>query len=245
MKFILKIFNFFLDILLPKKCINCGKTGEFICFECKLLIKEIDLSCPICKKLSLTGETHSQCKRKESLNGLISIFEYEGTIKKAIHLLKFKGLQSIASDLIFLAGEKIYENPYQYGLFAKFLFRPETIITFVPMRKKREKQRGYNQAKIIAERLAKLSKKETRPLLEKSQPTKPQTELNGKERIENIKNSFYFSGNYIPEKVVLIDDVVTTGSTLNECTKTLKKAGVREVWGFSLAKTRYKNIKYS
>ncbi len=207
-----------------------------MCEDCRLLVKPAELVCPVCFYPSLSGERHFRCEGP--LDGLVGVFEYEGVVRKAIHLLKFKGLRSLASELVFLSGKRFDENSYEYGRFAEFLFSPEAGLTFVPMRRRREKKRGYNQAEIIAREVARLSGKEPLSLLEKSKATEPQVELDGRKRLENLKGSFSFSGSYIPKRVVLVDDVVTTGSTLNECARVLKEAGVEKVWGFTIAKTR-------
>lgn len=194
-----------------------------------------ELTCPVCFKPSLAGRTHVECSGP--LAGLTSIFKHSGPARRAVHFLKYKGLRSLASDMVFLSGKRMYGNPYEYGAFAEFLFLSGTEVTFVPMDARRERKRGYNQAELVARHLAGLAGKKPFALLEKSRTTRPQTELGGRERLANLDGSFRFVGDRALGKIVLVDDVVTTGSTMRECARVLKRAGAGNVWGFSLTKT--------
>ena len=108
----------------------------------------------------------------------------------------------------------------------------EGIITSVPMWREKERGRGFNQAKILAELMG-----NNVDLLERVRETKAQYGLNKEERAENIKNSFrVISNNQISKRLILVDDVWTTGSTMRECTKVLKRVGAGEVWGLTLAR---------
>jgi len=102
---------------------------------------------------------------------------------------------------------------------------------------KREKRRGFNQSEIIAKELAKKSKARLLSLLEKVFDTKSQTELTKERRSQNLKDSFAVNKNIKEiEQVLLVDDFFTTGATMRECCKVLKKAGIEKVWGFTLAR---------
>jgi len=217
-----------LDILFPKFCIGCGKEGKYICERCNIFTSETE---PIYFK-----------QEKYGLDSLISIWEYEGLMKKAIHQIKYQGITDIIKELMKMVEiEGIGRTGVGPGL--------APIITYVPMYKKREKKRGFNQAKIIAQELAKKTGFQVIPLLKKTKDTKPQMELNQEERLENIKGCFKLIetrplGNSNEEavrgrvsEVILVDDVYTTGATMRECAKVLKKAGVKKVTGFVLART--------
>ena len=211
----LKIKETVLDVLFPKFCLGCGREGRYICDKCNVFISEVE---PIYFE-----------QKKYCLDALISVWEYEGLIKKLIHGIKYQGLTDIIKELISLINIEIY---YPY-------------ITYVPIYRKREKKRGFNQAELIAKELAKKSNCQVVSLLEKTKDTQPQMKLTQKERLENIKNSFgedrplkkLRSLNRGRASVLLVDDVFTTGATMKECAKVLKKAGVEKVWGFVLART--------
>ena len=113
----------------------------------------------------------------------------------------------------------------------------DTYITYVPMEKKKEKKRGFNQAELIAEELGKILGKKVVPLLRKVRETRSQTELNEEERLINVKNAFSAISKVLPDNVLLVDDIWTTGATMKECSKVLKKAGVKNIFGFTLART--------
>jgi competence protein ComFC len=159
-----------------------------------------------------------------------------------------------------LAFRTTTKDTARFSQFLSFLLTPGTALTFVPMWKRKERKRGYNQAALIAKEISVISGNSLKSLLEKTKDTKPQTDLDKKERLENVKDSFRYltddrgfiadgrgysiSGNQqisaeirAPQNVVLVDDVWTTGATMKECCKVLKKAGVEKVWGFTLART--------
>jgi ComF family protein len=203
-----KIKNIVLDAFFPRFCLGCGREGSYICDKCALFVSEVE---------AIYFE-----QKKYGLDALIGIWEYEGLIKKLIHEIKHQGLSDIIKELISLIDIEIY---YPY-------------ITYVPMYLKREKGRGFNQAKLIGKELAKKSDCQVISLLEKIKDTKSQMELTQEEKLENIKNCFALKGDFSGiEEVLLVDDVFITGSTMRECAKVLKKAGIKRVWGFVLART--------
>lgn len=238
-----------LDVLFPRFCLGCGREGRYVCDKCNVFISEVEPlhQCGTGQALYQNkfgagqalyqnkygaGQAHYFKQEKYGLDALISIWEYEGLIKKLIHEIKYQGLTDIIKELISLINIEIY---YPY-------------ITYVPMYLKREKRRGFNQAKLIAEELAKKTFAKGGPasgwncqvvsLLEKIKDTKPQMELTQEERLENIKDSFIVNADLSGiGQVLLVDDVFTTGATMRECTKVLKKAGVKKVWGFVLSRT--------
>jgi competence protein ComFC len=220
-----------IDVLFPRICVGCGKEGGYICNDCRLFISESGLICPVCQKASFDGEKHVLCPGKNQLDGLINIWDYEGIVKKLLLKIKYKGTFHAIEELI----EKSFEirEPFVPA---------ETIITFVPMFKKKEKQRGFNQAKFIAQKAGERTQKEVLPLLEKTKDTPSQTELDIKERLENVKGTFGLSKRFfssaLPENILLVDDIWTTGATMKECCKVLKESGrVKKIWGFTLART--------
>lgn len=209
------IKDLLLDILFPKLCIGCNKEGKYICDKCNVFLSEAE---PIYFE-----------KGKYGLDGLISIWEYEGLAKKLIQEIKYQGVTDIIKELISLIDIEIYCS----------------YITYVPMYLKREKRRGFNQAKLIAKELAKKSSCQVVSLLEKVKDTEEQAKLNKQERLENVKDSFEFCNKLSLLQVnklsllqiILVDDVYTTGATMKECCKVLKKAGIEKVWGFVLARS--------
>ena len=166
---------------------------------------------------------------------VFSVWEYEGLMEKLIWKIKYGGMYDIVNTLVEKAFEKMELN-----------LPEDTSITYVPMYKKKEKQRGFNQAELIAKKVGQLlGLAEQRPLkvvplLKKVKDNRSQVGLNPQERKENVKGAF----KYLPrvshprevKSVLLVDDVYTTGATMNECMKVLKKAGVKNIYGFTLAR---------
>ncbi len=198
-----------LDIFLPKKCVGCSKEGQYICKDCEIFLSEA----PNLIEASISNNT-------------MSVWEYEGLIEKAISRIKNEGHYDIINELVEKAFEKM-----------DLSLPADTYITYVPMYRKKEAQRGFNQSELIARAVGRIVKREVVPLLVRTKATTPQTGLNASERIENVKDSFKLkqdvkcSGN-----VLLIDDFLITGSTMRECFKALKETNLRNVWGFTLAK---------
>lgn len=231
----MKIKNLVLDILFPKFCVGCGREGKYICNKCEIFISENSLICPVCGQASFTGESHFNCKGRYSLDGLISIWDYDGVIKEVIHNIKYKGMFDLIDECVDRAFNYISKDPTKrFDSFLSFLSSESTYITYVPMFRRKEKQRGFNQSKIIAKKIADISNKKMVSLIKKIINTESQTKLKKEERFKNVKGSF--EANRGRASVLLVDDIFTTGATMRECCRALKSQGVQEVWGFVLTR---------
>jgi ComF family protein len=247
------------DLIFPLECLDCGKEGSYLCKECfkKLKINKSQY-CLECKILNDYGEFCDNCQIKYSLKGILIAGNYDDEILSClIKTLKYKfsfDIAKILSTFLFLfLEEKInktkinlndirnFLNKEKLGIFKKsplfFNDFKNTVIIPVPLHKKRENWRGFNQSELIASNISKFFKIPLLSNIERVIHKKPQAKLNEKERKRNIKNCFVWRGENLNQKnIILIDDVVTTGSTLNECARVLKKAGAGEIWGLVLAK---------
>ncbi len=142
---------------------------------------------------------------------------YEGALRIAHHGFKFEGMESLKSDL---AGKMISCST------PAFWEGVESLVP-VPLSAERERERGYNPAILLADEISKATDIPLRPILKKIKPNKPQMSLGREERLRNPKGAYQVrSEGPLPLRVVLVDDVFTTGATLEECAKVLKKAGV-------------------
>lgn len=237
-----------LDVVFPVRCVGCGQEGHYnyICRRCEGFTSEVALICPLCQQSSLTGERHENCRSLYGLHGLASMWEYEGVVKSLLHTIKYNGMTHAVAETVQNACINMAQDEMRFKVFLSYLFSRDTCITYVPMFKKKERFRGFNQAAVFARELGKIVKKEALPLLQKIKDTNPQMELDKEQRLKNVKDSFAISaawklssqeGAQLPKRVVLVDDVWTTGATMKECCKVLRKAGVQEVWGFTIART--------
>ena len=205
-----QIIEIVVDIIFPRNCLGCGKEGKYICEKCDLFLSE-------------TPSLFSQ----GSLEELVSIWEYEGLIKEIILKIKYYGTFEAINDLVKKAFK--IRKPY---------LTEDTIITFVPMFRKKEKQRGFNQAEIIAKKVGEMTGSKVLSLLEKIKDTPSQTKLDKNERLKNIRGSFRIKEGIIcNSNILLVDDVWTSGATMKECARVLKKSGVKRVFGFTLTRT--------
>ena len=223
-----------LDFLYPIRCVGCRKPGEWFCSSCTLKIKPLNtLTCINCEKPAINGFTHPKCKTPQSLDCLISAFEYKGPIAGAIKQLKYRSVTSLADTLVKMSLEEFLETGIIFG--------EEMIIVPVPLHWIGKWKRGFNQAKILAGAFSEQLDLETKAdFLKRTKYTVSQTSLSGKKRKENVRNAFAVNKKKRKEikgrSFLLVDDVCTTGSTLRECAKVLKRAGARHVWGMSIAK---------
>lgn len=223
---------YFLNIFFPVKCVGCGKYGVNVCSDCLNEINGfVTDTCNLCGKISKYSKYCPSCKvrLKTSLSGILVSAEYDvGPIKEMIHHLKYSG----NVELVPYLGEVIVAR-------IKDKFNSTNLIVVpVPMHAKREARRGYNQAELLARYVSKRLDLRGRVALSRIVHTHTQVGLNKKERRENLSGAFRcIDTELISQKdVLLIDDVSTTGATLDECAKVLKEAGAKRVWGVVVAK---------
>jgi predicted amidophosphoribosyltransferase len=212
------IKEIFFDIFFPRFCINCKKEGRYLCESCILFLSETRFICPACYKNNFFGKRHKKCKKENVLDGLISFWDYEGVVKDLINKTKKESLIDIPKELISYGFLTIRGNEKCFSLFFDFLFDEETVISYVPLCKREEIMRGFDEKKEIAKNLAKITKKKEYKLLEKE------------------KDCFRFLSKGV-KQVVLVDDIWESGKTLKDAAKCLKEKGVKKIWGFTLAKT--------
>jgi len=220
-----------LDILFPKSCLRCHKSGKYLCDSCVKNTPFAETICPHCNHFSFYGKTHDQCKREHTLDGVISVWKYTGVVRLGITALKYKYAQAIARDL---AESAIFEV-------IKYKIPKSSIFISVPLFKTKDNWRGFNQSELLAKELAiALGYSHLPYVLVRSVDTKPQVSLTKRERVRNMRGKFAVNTavfDIIDKKrpIIIVDDVWTTGATLKECCKVLKQAGVREVYGLVLA----------
>lgn len=222
------VLNFFF----PKGCIGCKRIGLYLCDSC---FARVDLSpeliCAVCSKPAISGLTHPLCQRKYEIDGVFAAVVYKGVVKKLLYQFKFS---PFLSDLTPLLGNIIYEGFIQHEPFVK-IDKKNALLVPIPLSTQKIKQRGYNQAELLAKYLSKKFLIPTQNLLIRIKNTNPQSKLSRNEREINIHGAFVLKSPIPIDTVFLVDDIVTSGVTLNEAAKVLKKSGVKRVYGVTLA----------
>jgi len=228
--------EFFLDLLFPKACLNCGEPGEYLCQDCQALVEVLERQfCPVCSKVSIDGVC-LDCRNRTNLSGLYFAVSYKNPIVKKL-IAQFK-YEPFVKDLAGTLSSLIISHFQLLNKKLPFLENPHLIIP-VPLHKKRLKWRGYNQAEELAKGLsAYYGMPVLKDFLFREKQTLSQQELKKEERKENIKGAFVCkNGEDIKgKKILLIDDVFTTGSTMEECARVLKEAGAEEVLAVAVAR---------
>lgn len=225
-----RIGNMALDLLYPKLCVGCGKEGAFICNSCyRSMLRIVPPVCPLCGTPQASGVLCYHCiSHLTAIDGIRSAFQFNGITRKAIHQMKYGNLRAIAGCL----AEQLFDFLASHDI-------PAGVLVPVPLHPKRLRERGYNQSQLIAEKLA---KKMGLPVISncllRNRPTPPQARTqNAKERWANVIGAFICQDNKLSgQQVLLIDDVTTSGATLEACASVLKDAGVASVWGLTLAR---------
>jgi len=233
-----------ISLLFPADCKICHHPLEplsrsFICEDCWSKVKWLEAPhCSRCSKPFPSSSTLqgvscllcSECRKEKSYFEKIFVPTlYEGVMKEAIHLLKYKKKTGISASL-----ERIMKRYFDH------IDLPHLdLVVPVPLHRKRFRERGFNQAELIADIVARYFRlKLVKNNLQRVRATKTQTTLARKERIKNIKGAFQVKnkGEFQKKSLLLVDDVYTTGTTLKEAARVLKRAEAGEVYLFALAR---------
>jgi len=234
--------DFLQDLLFPKRCVHCRRWGQFLCEQC---LREIEFLteqfCPVCGKTAVLGLPHPRCennqrhRRNQShLDQIHSLCWYRGPVRSLINQFKFKPtVQSLTETFEFLMRRGLVAEDTQIW--------EEATVTAVPLHDTSQRERGFNQAQLLTQILSQITNLPERfDLLIKSRPTLRQSGLDKPARQQNTHGVFNTRSNLanpIPTRIIIVDDVYTTGSTLNECARVLKeKLGVSAVYGFTFAR---------
>jgi ComF family protein len=238
-----KIKEVVLDTLFPINCLSCGQGDSWLCEKCFSKIKIVsDQVCPYCEKaITPSGRTCFVCKKKNGVDGIIVSSSYKNDpISLLVHCYKYRFIQDIAPIL----GAIIIKSASGHNLPLPDLILP------VPLHQRRLRFRGFNQSLLIAKYVGEnITPGFEIPVLEnvlvRHHYTEPQMKIkNHSHRKNNIQNAFSVIKNEEKKlkgkNIWLVDDVATTGATLFECAKVLKKAGAKEVFALVVARQEIK-----
>ncbi|MBI4128255.1 MAG: ComF family protein [Parcubacteria group bacterium] len=219
--------------LFPLTCLGCGREGVTLCSECLARIpREAAGDCPRCDAVSPYGDLCTSCQRQSSLDHLLYGTLYHPVIREALHRLKYEGATALAKPLATILAARLRVFLETHSL------DDEIAIVPVPLFWWREKERGFNQALVLARALGeRVHLPVVSELLKKERATTTQTKLTRKERLANLADVFSVrSGMTVPATVILLDDIFTTAATLTAAARTLRHAGVKTIIGLTVAK---------
>ncbi|MDR1434222.1 ComF family protein [Candidatus Endomicrobiellum devescovinae] len=235
-----KIFLKIVNLFYPITCSSCGKDLIFtsqtrICGMCKSSFSFIKGHiCQMCgKPLSSGGEFCYECKKnskRRTFDKMCSVYEYKGSVRKLILKFKYSNRTFLAKDFAADMYETMKNNDF---------YQESDFIISVPLNTIRKIRRGYNQSELLADELSiKANIPVLKNVLFRKKITKPQFKLSRVERFENIKNSFFVKNKELirGKNILLIDDIITTASTLSACSSALKFCGADKIFILTLAK---------
>ncbi|MDA2936543.1 ComF family protein [Patescibacteria group bacterium AH-259-L05] len=213
--------QYILQLVFPVKCLGCGK--------------EHTLLCPSCINAIPVYSTPSRRQLPHCNTLLIATHYHHPLVKKTIKMAKYR---PYASPLITLLSSIVIQYVKQFPTTITYISDNHFVLIPIPLSRHTYARRGFNQARYIAQELCKEFKWPVHTkLLIKVKRTPSQTELSYTSRKANIKGVFSVLKDQPLKNIILVDDVITTGATLEEAAKTLKRAGAQNVWAIVLAKS--------
>jgi ComF family protein len=223
-----------LDLLFPPRCIRCRQVGAWLCAECLDQIPRVEPPfCSRCGDAVVDGELCDRCRTSPlRVECIRSAVYFEGALREAIHHLKYHGRTALAEPLGGLMATYWLQNPM-----------PVDVLVPVPLHTARLRERGYNQAALLAREMGlQVGLAVDEQTLIRQRATAPQVELDAVQRRENVRDAFHCSGNgLVGKRVLLIDDVCTTGATLEACAIALYDEGeTGGVQALTLARAGYR-----
>lgn len=236
-----EILQFIKDCLFPVFCLDCDVEGVWWCDDCvKKSFKGGEFYCPVCHIKNLSGKNCYNCQAVSSLEAVAAFFNYQEN--KAVSELIKKFKYNLVTDINQLWSQIVKEflsTIWQKGE----LPNGHLLIVPVPLHHRRRRERGFNQADLIAQNIFEVLKKDYPDIwldnlsLQRIKFTKQQARLNRSQRLENLNGAFGWRGqNPIGQNVILVDDVFTSGATMQECARVLKTAGAQKVYGVVMAR---------
>jgi ComF family protein len=219
-----------LDLLFPQRCLGCGEEGELLCKAClKTLPRIFPPLCPRCGRPQTSEILCPACASwQASIDCIRSPLKFDGLVRTAIHQFKYKNLRSLDEPLALLLKDYFYHYPL-----------PVEVVVPVPLHPQRMRERGYNQSELLARKFAALFHFPLNATaLRRTGYIKPQvkTESLG-ERRQNVQGCFSCkSAELAGKQVLLIDDVATSGATLDACALALKSGGANQVYALTAAR---------
>lgn len=202
-----------LDFVYPPRCGGCDRRGSPFCEQCRHSV------IPVNARLD-----------PSTLELIISAGLFQGPLRNAIHNLKYSGDRSLVRPLALLISDTLATED------AAELDGDSLVLVPVPLHPARRKERGFNQSELIALELSKITGWPVEKGLVRSRNTRSQVGLHPEERLANVRDAFAWEGGAVPARLLLIDDVCTTGATLGQCAEVLMHAGAQQLYAATVAR---------
>ncbi len=220
-----------LDLLFPPRCIGCKKRDVWLCPDCVSRFPRVEPPiCHICGHPTAGTHLCSFCYTSPPrIEGIRAPFYFIGVLRESIHRFKYKHARHLAEPLAGVLAEYLSLEPNEFD-----------VIVPVPLHEARFRERGYNQSELLAIELGRiLNKVVVNDKLKRLRPTKAQMSLPAQERPGNVRGAFVSVDSELSgSNILIVDDVCTTGSTLEACSMALKRSGAKTTWGLCLARVR-------
>jgi ComF family protein len=218
-----------LDLLFPPRCVVCRRIGEWFCVICRQAIAKI--LPPLCSRCG-RPLLHTECpychKLPLQIDGTRAVAFFEGSLRAAIHAFKYSHRPELAVPLGGLLSEYLASQPM-----------PADALVAIPLHPERERMRGYNQSVLLARELGqRYNLPVWENVLTRTRHTRPQVELAAAERRVNVHTAFAATAQVAGARILLIDDVCTTGATMDACGLALQASAAKSVWGLAVARSR-------
>lgn len=229
------------DCLFPVFCLDCKKEGEWWCKSCfKKSFTGGEFYCPVCHLKNLNGKNCPNCQAVSNLEAVAAFFDYQSNqaVRELIKSFKYHFATDI-NNLWLQISQEFLDIVCRVSGWPFF----DIAIMPVPLHYRRQRERGFNQANLIAQNIFQILKQERQDILfdalslRRVKFTKQQARLNREQRLENLNGAFECSALANPAKnIILVDDVFTSGATMQECARVLKSAGAQTVYGLVMAR---------
>ncbi len=220
-----------LDLFFPPRCAGCGRPGVWLCSTCLAQVEWIlPPLCPTCgQPLPAGSPCPGRRRHPRQLDGLRSAAWHAGPLRSAIHRLKYRGQRVLAPSLAAILVQAWRRGP-----------PPADLLVPVPLHARRLRERGFNQAVLLAQALGhETGLPVDAGALQRVRYTPPQVDLDAAGRLANVEGAFACRQSLAGRAVCLVDDICTTGATLEACAAALRQAGARSVWAYTLARPHW------
>jgi ComF family protein len=203
----------FLTTLFPDRCGGCARLGDLLCQRCRA---------------ALVPYPHQPDRLPASLDDVRVAFVFASPLREVVHQFKYRRVRHLAQPLGRLMAEHLIVRPLAVDA-----------VLPVPLHHERLAERGFNQAEALAREVARAL---GLPLLahglERARATQQQAHLDARQRADNVRGAFRWRGTLPPQRLLIVDDVLTTGATIGACAEALREAGAEAIYGLALARSR-------